>query len=266
MIIDSHIHISYLGGGKKDFFDVKKELLASMEKHGIEYSIAIPDNVPNPRCADMATLAEVTQGEKQFFSMGTINIFQEIKGQIKELENLIIAKKICAIKLFPGHDPFYPTDSRCEQVYNLCEKYDIPVVVHTGANTGNLDCAKYNDPKYLVEIAKKYKKLKIVIAHYFWPKMEDCYKLTKDLKNIYYDTSAMADPEVVEATGGWDKVLAVLKKTVLKKPDNVLFGTDWPMCPAEKHLQMIRDLKLDSQTEEKIFYLNAVNLYKLKIS
>ena len=95
--------------------------------------------------------------------------------------------------------------------------------------------------------------------------MEYCYKLTKDLKNIYYDTSAMADPEVVEATGGRDKVLQVLKKTILKKPDNVLFGTDWPMCPVDKHIQIIKDLRLDGQTEEKIFFLNAVNLYKLEI-
>jgi len=255
MIIDSHVHISYLGKKKKNLFDVKTELLASMKKYGIGYSIAIPDNVPNPQCAGIKTLAKIIKEEKQFFSMGTINIFEDLNGQIKKLENLVIAKKICAIKLFPGHDPFYPIDERCLPVYDLCVKYDIPVVVHTGANTGDMDCAKYNDPKYLVKIAKKYKKIKIVIAHYFWPRMEYCYKLTKDLKNIYYDTSAMADPEVVEATGGWDKVLQVLKKTVLKKPDNVLFGTDWPMCPVKKHIQMIKDLKLDSKMEKRFSFL-----------
>ena len=265
MIIDSHVHMSYLGEDKKNLFDVKKVLLASMKKYSIGYSITIPDNVPNPQCADMKTLAKIINGDKRFFSMGTINIFQDVNEQIKELENLVIAKKICAIKLFPGHDPFYPIDERCLPVYDLCVKHDVPVVVHTGANTGNMNCAKYNDPKYLVEIAKKYKKIKIVIAHYFWPRMEYCYELTKDLKNIYYDTSAMADPEVVEATGGRDKVLQVLKKTILKKPDNVLFGTDWPMCPVDKHIQIIKDLRLDGQTEEKIFFLNAVNLYKLEI-
>ena len=95
--------------------------------------------------------------------------------------------------------------------------------------------------------------------------MEYCYELTKDLKNIYYDTSAMADPEVVEATGGWDMIVQILKKTVLLKPDSVLFGTDWPMCPVDKHIQLVKDLKLDSKIEEKIFFLNAVNLYKLEV-
>jgi len=95
--------------------------------------------------------------------------------------------------------------------------------------------------------------------------MEYCYKITKDLKNIYYDTSAIADPEVVKATGGWNKVLQVLKKTVSRKPDSVMFGTDWPMCPVNKHIQLIKELKVDSKMEKKIFFLNAVNLYKLEI-
>ncbi|MDD4607384.1 MAG: amidohydrolase family protein [Patescibacteria group bacterium] len=265
MIIDSHLHISYLDEEKKNLFEVKKELLESMKKYGIDYSIVIPDNVPNPKCADMKTMFEIIGDDKQFFSMGAINIFQDIEKQILNLESLIMAKKICAIKLFPGHDPFYPTDEKCQPVYDLCTEHDIPVVFHTGVNTGDDDCAKYNDPKYLVEIVEKYKTLKVVISHFFWPKMEYCYEITKDLKNIYYDTSAMADDEVIETSGGWDLVVQTLKKTVTKKPDNVLFGTDWPMCPVDKHIELIKDLGLDSKTEEKIFFLNAVNLYKLEI-
>ena len=265
MIIDSHFHISYLGEKKKNLSDVKKEFLESMKQFGVDYSIVIPDNVPNPQCADMETMFKIIEGEKQFFSMGTINIFQDMKEQILNLELLITAKKICAVKLFPGHDPFYPTDERCLSVYELCVQYNIPVVFHTGVNAGDSDCAKYNDPKHIVDIVDKYKSLKAVIAHFFWPKMEYCYETTKDLKNIYYDTSAMADQEVVKATGGWDKVVQILKKIVLLKPDNVLFGTDWPLCPVDKHIQLVKDLKLDSKTEEKIFFLNAVNLYKLEI-
>ncbi|MBU2564202.1 amidohydrolase family protein [Patescibacteria group bacterium] len=265
MIIDSHLHISYLDKERKNLFKVKQELLESMEKFGINYSIVIPDNVSNPKCADMETMFKIIDDEKQFFSMGTINIFEDSEKQILNLESLITTKKICAIKLFPGHDPFYPTDEKCQPVYELCVKHDIPVVFHTGANTGDTDCAKYNDPKYIVEVAEKYKTLKIVISHFFWPKMEYCYELTKALKNIYYDTSVMADDEVVESSGGWNKVIDILKKTVLLKPDNVLFGTDWPMCSVDKHIQLIKDLRLDSKNEEKIFFLNAVNLYKLEI-
>lgn len=265
MIIDSHVHISYLGEGKKNLFDVKGELLESMNRHGISHSIAIPDNVPNPKCADMETLAKIVDVDKRFFSMGTVNIFQDINEQVQKLEGLIVANRICAIKLFPGHDPFYPTDERCRPIYELCLKYSLPVVIHTGENSGDSDCAKYNDPKYLVEIANEYKDLKIVISHFFWPKMEYCFELTKNIANIYYDTSAMADPEVVEASGGWIKVIEVLRKTILLKPNNVMFGSDWPMCPVEKHIQLIKELKLEPEFEDKVFYRNAVSFYKLAV-
>ncbi|MFA6017588.1 MAG: amidohydrolase family protein [Patescibacteria group bacterium] len=265
MIIDSHIHISYLEKGNRALSDVKNELLMTMKKFGIDYSIAIPDNVPNPQCADLETLIKMASENEGIFATGTINVFGPMDEQIENLENLIIAKRICAIKIFPGHDPFYPTDERCSSMYELCLKYSLPVIVHTGENSGDPECAKYNDPKYLVEISKKYPALKIVIAHFFWPKMEYCYEITKDVPTIYYDTSAMADSEVVEATGGWDSVLDVLQKTISKKPNNVLFGTDWPMCPIDKHIQLIKDLHLNPEMEERIFSGNAIALYKLTI-
>lgn len=263
MIIDSHTHISCPEKETKNLSQVKSELLASMEKYGIDYSIVIPDNVPNPKCADMDILAQIIDGEKKLLMMGTVNIFQEIESQIKKLETLLANRKICAIKLFPGHDPFYPIDKRCFLVYELCKKYDLPVVIHTGENSGDKECAKYNDPKFLVEIADKNPQLKIIISHFFWPQMEYCWEVTKDFSNIYYDTSAMADPEVVEATGGWNKVLAVLKKAIENKPDNVLFGSDWPMCPIDQHLQLIKDLGLAKTVEEKIIAVNAQKVFKL---
>ncbi len=265
MIIDSHLHISYLGENKKNLFEVKKELLKSMTKFGIKYSIVIPDNIPNPKCADMKTMFKIIEGEKKFFAMGTINIFQNMEKQLLNLESLIKKKKICAIKLFPGHDPFYPTDKRCHSIYKLCVKYNIPIVFHTGININNESYAKHNDPKYIVDIVKKYENLKIVIAHFFWPKMEYCYQKTKDFKNIYYDTSAMADKDVVNITGGWEKVVKILKKTALLNPNNIIFGTDWPMCPVDRQIKLIKNLNLDHKAEKKVFFHNAIDLYKLKI-
>lgn len=236
-----------------------------MEEHGITHSIAIPDNVPNTGCADLRTLLGIIEGDRRFSAMGTMNLFGDLDRQISELDGLAARGRICAVKLYPGHDPIYPTDDVCHAVYELCIRCSMPVVVHTGINPGDADCAKYNDPKYLVNIAERWRELKIVIAHYFWPKMEYCYEITKDIPGIYYDTSAMADPEVVAATGGWNAVLAVLEKTVSKKPYSVVFGTDWPMCSIDNHLRLVRELKLDLATEEKVFYRNAVDLYRLAI-
>ena len=266
MIVDIHVHISNPGNKRKSFFEVKDELLDSMKKQGIRYSIVIPDNFPNPQCADMDTVFEILKDEKQLFALGTINIFKDKEAHIVRLDNLLKTKKIHGIKLFPGHEPFYPTDKRCEPVYELCIEYGLPVVIHTGIQSeNNTECAKYNDPKHIIKIAQKHPKLAVVIAHFFWPKMDYCYELTKDIESIYYDTSAMADPEVLEASGGFDKVRRILEKTVLRKPSNVVFGTDWPICSVRKHRELIKSLKVSQELKDKIFSLNAIKLYRLGI-
>jgi uncharacterized protein len=126
-------------------------------------------------------------------------------------------------------------------------------------------CSKYNDPKYLVQISKRYPRLKIGIAHFYWPKLDYCYEVTKNNPNIYFDISSMADKEVIKKSGGIEKVVSILKKTVNNRSDKVVFGTDWPMCKIKDHIDIIESLKLKSDIRKKIFYKNSINLYRLQV-
>jgi hypothetical protein len=38
---------------------------------------------------------------------------------------------------------------------------DVPVLFHTGENSGDSECVKWNDPEYIVEIAKKFPSSKL---------------------------------------------------------------------------------------------------------
>ena len=117
----------------------------------------------------------------------------------------------------------------------------------------------------LLEVAKKYPKLKIIITHYYWPKMDYCYEITKDIQNIYFETAAMADAEVVEKSGGIEKVREILKRTITDRPNRVIFGTDWPMCKIEEHIELVKSLGLGEDAESMILMGNAVKAYRLPI-
>ncbi len=264
MIIDSHIHIS-TWISQKSFPGIKKDLFLNMKKNKISYSIVIPDNVPNPQCADMDNVMDLVRGESKLFMVGTLKISKINKQSLARIDNLFKEKIIRGFKIFPGHDPIYPTDKRWYPVYKLCVKYDLPLLIHTGINTGDKECAKYNDPKYIIKIAKAYPKLKIIIAHYFWPKLDYCYSMTEGFNNIYFDTSAMADKEVLEESGGIKKMREILAKTIKRNPDNVLFGTDWPMCDVKKHIDLINSLNITKEEKNKVFYQNAIRVFKLDI-
>jgi uncharacterized protein len=114
-------------------------------------------------------------------------------------------------------------------------------------------------------VAKEYPKLKAIITHYFWPKLDYCYETTKDVPNIYFETAAMADDEVLEKSGGTPKMKEILIKTINDRPDKVLYGTDWPMCKMEKHIELIKSLGLSKEIEDGVFWRNAVGVYRLKL-
>jgi len=92
-----------------------------------------------------------------------------------------------------------------------------------------------------------------------------CYELTKNYENIYFDTSALADEEVVVATGK-EKIKYILETTIDDNPRKVLFGTDYSMCDISRHIELIESLNIKSEERDGIFYKNSIELFNLKIS
>jgi predicted TIM-barrel fold metal-dependent hydrolase len=246
MIIDAHVHISLYEDNAKDLLESRDLLLAQMKANGIDYAIVIPDNLENlSDIADLEKAIELTRGHKEFFLLGSPQIIQRGSSEIQKYEKLLEKGIIKGIKFFPGHDPYNAADERCLPYYELLQELDYPVIFHTGdiSSDPNIkDPLVYNDPKYIVEIAKKYPKLKVIITHYFWPRIEYCYKITKDSPNIYFELAGTADPEVLEKSGGIEKMKSILEKTIQDRPNQVIFGTDWPMCDVKRHIDLVKFL------------------------
>ncbi|OGY44611.1 MAG: hypothetical protein A3J62_00855 [Candidatus Buchananbacteria bacterium RIFCSPHIGHO2_02_FULL_38_8] len=263
MIIDSHIHISKTS--KVGSFDlVKTKLLKEMGLNGITKALVIPDNVPNPQCADLEAVIKLIKNEPKLSMVATLKIEQINKESLKKIEGLFLKKQALGFKIFPGHDPVYPTDKKWLPIFGLCLKYGLPLIIHTGINSNNKSVAKYNDPKHIIKVAKNFKNLNIIIAHYFWPRLDYCFKMTEGFKNIYFDTSALADPEVVSKSDGIKKIREILTKTIKRRVNSVLFGTDWPMCQIKPHIKLINSLPLNQMEKDNIFYRNFLSIFKLK--
>jgi uncharacterized protein len=264
MKLDAHRHLTK-EANESNFDGTRERLLKDLVDNIISAAFVIADDLLGGDCADTSTLLKTFENDKNIFVIGSPNIMDPREDEINIFDKLLNNKAIIGLKLFPGHEPFYPTDPRCDEVYQLCIKHGVPIILHTGINTGDTDCAKYNDPKYIVEIAKKFPSLKIVIAHYFWPKLEYCYQTTKECNNIYFDSSALADQEVIDECGGIEKIIDVLTKTIKDKPDNVLFGTDYAMCDTSEHIKLIENLEISESLKEKVFYSNALKLFKITL-
>lgn len=264
MIIDAHVHISLYENNAQSLDEVFDLLLLEMKKNKIEAAIIIPDNIErSDDIADIGRATELIGKRKNLFLLGSPQIIQRGSSELEKYSQLLKSRKIKGLKFFPGHDPYYPSDKRCWPYYKLCEELNFPIIFHTGENSGNSECAKWNDPKYIIKVAKKYPHLKVIITHYFWPKLDYCYEITKDVPNIYFELAALADKEVIEKSGGIDKMKEILTKTIHDRPNQIIFGTDWPMCSIKSHINLIRSLKLNKIIEDKILFYNAKVIYKI---
>lgn len=261
MIIDVHTHLS-LTKRQKTYSKAAENFLANMRQNCIDRALVIADNVANSGCANLDVLLEYFGATKQIHFIGALYPFKISRESLKKVETLINQKKIVGLKIYPGHDKIYPTDKRYQVIYKFCLKNKIPVIIHTGINSNNPKSARYNDPKHILKIAKQYPALTLVIAHYFWPKIEYCYDLTIKQPNIYYDTSGLADLEVVAASGGIAKICEVLVNTAEQKPASLIFGTDYPMCDTQKHIELVASLPLTNALKENIFFRNTQALFR----
>lgn len=273
MLIDAHIHLSAYQYNVETLQEALDLLLREMAENGISHAIIIPDNQENlEKIADLTHARKLLKNHNNLFLLGSPQIIQRGSSELSYYKRLLEDKIIHGIKFFPGHDPYNLSDERCLPYCKLLEELDYPLLIHTGEVSSDPNITnplEYNDPKYIVDVAKRFPKLKVVITHYYWPKLDYCYEITKKVPNIYFEIAALADTEVLTASGGIQKMREILTKTIKDRPDQVIYGTDWPMCNwggksgFEHHKELIYSLDLPQDIQDMIFYKTANRIYKL---
>lgn len=270
MIIDVHTHLDIFTTKefplKKRIFDLKK----IMKENKISKSIILATTDTGSKAPSMKELILEIENEKNLLLIGTIKITDYNEKDLNELEGFLMKKKIIGIKLYPGYEPFYPNDSRCDAIYDLCEKYKVPVIFHSGDTFGSGLGMRYAKSEHIDEVAVKRKKLKIVIAHLGNPWLTDTMEVLFRNENVYSDISGLFWEDFDEY---WRKfygaeIIKILKWCGCNK---LLFGTDWPCMDKElyfdyqkRYIKFVNSLKISKSDKEKIFYLNAQKVFGIK--
>ena len=160
----------------------------------------------------------------------------------------------------PGFDPYLA----------ICEKFDVPVGIHTGggppnpANRGNTTFRLSLGHPYTIEdVIAKYPKLRIYLMHAGEVYHEEAIRLMLQYTNVYADLGVVLWINDYVMDYG-EAFLRKAKKYDLL--DRVMFGSDqmvWPHA-IEKSIQKLDSFDfLNEEDKRKIFYENAVNFLKL---
>jgi hypothetical protein len=237
-----------------------------MQANGIDHTILIPDNKDGgAEMPGLAQLMELLEGETRFSYLGCPNILQEKPGDLERYRDLLVRGVVKGLKFFPGHDPFYANDERCWPYLALCQELGAPVVFHSTDSTSNPPgrmCGPYTDPKLIAGTARQYPELKVVLAHFHWPKFGYCYENTLGVPNLYFDLSGVVDDDEAPGT---ERIREPLLKVLAEDPKRVVFGTDWMEGDTAKHVAMVEALPVGDKIKQMIFSENAQRVYRLDL-
>ena len=252
-VIDAHVHVHYRGGVDKSggYPDTPEEFLRQLrEVNGVG--------------AVAHTSPKGNENDRDFKSLGIIPCFGISKDpDLKKVEAGLKNGFRC-IKIYLGYEYQYPNHPHYKAVYRLAQKYNVPVVFHTGDTydvNGNL---KYSEPLGIDEVAVEFRKVKFVIAHIGNPWIETAAEVAYKNPNVYIDASALLIGKLSEYSAAdlEEYVAKPLRWTwgYVEDPKKIMFGTDWPLVNIKDYLQVVKRA-VPKEHWDRFFYQNAVDVF-----
>ena len=232
----------------------KKALLAEMKRNGVSKGVVISDSSIESEIGSLRECAEVFSDNNNIFVVGGISPYFAYDEQLVLLEKYISEKKVSGIKIYCGHEPIYLDSEQLRPVYRIAEKYDVPVLFHSG-----WDNSQYSSPKIIKRAAALYPKIKFVCCHCCYPNLAECFEKLAEFENVCFDLSSAADDPAI-----YNEVKAAVKNAVRHMPKRIIFGSDFAGCNQCEHIELFMGLDISDTEKRQLFSENSLRILSLK--
>lgn len=285
MIIDMHAHTS---NSRMHHLHVEWATLDVLEERARVYGVS--------RIYLMATyfplkgtglknkvLLERILNRPLFKAFGSLDVMNNLEEGIKEIEDLITAKQISGIKLYPGYQNFHPSDSTIFPLYDLAEAANLPVMFHGGElhgccprrerEKGNFRCGRsiclldqlkpLSRPRKLAGAVRNFPNVRFIVSHLANPYFRELRELMEKFPNVYTDFSGQWLSGSREDTPRYHNFVYKEVQEFLHLPnghDRLCFATDFPIQSYEDSFRIVESLDLRGENLEKILSKNALRI------
>ena len=245
-IIDAHCHVypdkiaERAVAGTSGFYGVKfaldgreSTLRAVCAESGVDHAViqSVATTPKQVQSINEFIARTVETGGGMFTGLGTLH--PDSADQRADVLHLM-ELGLHGVKLHPDIQQFKIDDYRCLKIYELCEEYGLPILMHTGD-----DRYDYSNPNRLIPVLDIYKGLTVIGAHL------GGYSIWE---------------QAVEQLHGKPNLWLILKLGC----DRVLFGTDYPMWHPKNELERFFSMGLSREQNEQILSKNAVKVFGIE--
>jgi uncharacterized protein len=162
------------------------------------------------------------------------------------------------LKIYPPCG-FELNDRKLYPLYEICAHYHLPVLTHTGPSLSSMKSI-FNYPASVLEVAREFKNLPIILGHAAILYYEESCKLPLERKNIYLEMSGFQ-----QHFDDREHLISKIESLFQICPENILFGTDWPLFNTKgsqkKWVNFFQELDILTETQrELLFYKNAMTI------
>ena len=261
-IIDAHAHIYPTKIAQKatdaigKFYDIKMEMPAGTPEQLLDDGLKA--GISKFIVHSCATKPEQVRSINEFVKseidkhdnfIGFMTLHQDLtEEQIENEVDWCIKNGFKGIKMHPDFQRFYIDGEDAKKIYRIVQNR-LPILFHTGD-----DRYEFSKPKRLIKMAKEFKNVNFIGAHFGGYRCWDDAIEYKGLDNVYFDTCSS---------------LMFLDKNKAKNLIDILgyekffFGTDFPMWDEVGEIETFEKLNLTEAQKEYIYAKNIKNLLKI---
>ena len=267
MIVDCHVHLNNYHNENLDSLDQSiEQLLREMRRNRVDIALILSSYKVSPGRPDTSTLVRATKPHRNLYIVAGIPFEGDRSAQLESLRPGVEEGEIRGLKLYPGYEPFYPSDPSLEPVYAFAEQYNLPVMIHSGDTYSPRGKIKYSHPIHVDEVAVDHPRVNFVICHLGNPWVRDCMEVVYKNTNVYTDFSGLVLGDFDDRFESYmlRQVQEMLAYGV--QPEKCLYGTDWPLASMESYLDFMEQLKMPQKDRALILHENAIRLFRLPVS
>ena len=254
LVIDAHIHTDFDDTVKtySKVLDSRKGLIDEMRQNNVVGAVSL-----------------MSRSGGGWSDLSDQNIIHCVgigkKIDAVEVEAGLKSGRYQCIKIYLGYVYRYAFDREYHPLYRLAEKYDIPVVFHTGDTYSMDGKLKFADPLTIDEVAVDFRKVRFVIAHVGNPWIQSAAEVVYKNSNVYADVSALLIGNLEEYSP--EQIEEYIVKPIrwafgyIENSEKLMYGTDWPLVHMGPYLAAVKRA-IPKEHWNDVFYNNALRVFK----